>query len=80
MKNEFIKQNDLDHLNTCNYIICKYPQYINEALYRYSMNVRGLRDRVSYVAALLFVIKQNFDMRSIFALLTYLITIGRVKF
>lgn len=74
-----IGQNSLDHLNTCNYILGKYPEYTREALYCYSMNIRYLRKRLPYMTALLFVIRSSFDFKSLFAVILFIITFGRVK-
>ncbi|AVQ87627.1 glycosyl transferase 2 family protein [Plesiomonas shigelloides] len=74
-----IGQNSLDHLNTCNYIITKYPEYMKEALYCYSKNIRSLRKRLPYMTALLFAIRSSFDFRSLFAVILFIITFGRVK-
>lgn len=74
-----IGQNSLDHLNTCNYILAKYPEYTREALYCYSMNIRYLRKRLPYMTALLFVIRSSFDFKSLFAVMLFIITFGRVK-
>jgi glycosyltransferase involved in cell wall biosynthesis len=78
-KSKLITQANLDILNTCNYIICKYPEYLNEALFRYSINIRSLRDRSPYIGALMFSIRTNFDIKSIFALLVNLATLGKLK-
>lgn len=75
----YIGQNHLDHLNTCNYVISRYPEYSKEALYRYAMNIRSLRKRMPYMSALLFVIRSTGDLRSIFGALVYVMTFGGVK-
>lgn len=74
-----IGQNSLDHLNTCNYIIAKYPEYTKDALYCYSKNIRYLRKRLPYMTSLIFVIRTSFDFKSLFAILLFIITLGRVK-
>jgi glycosyltransferase involved in cell wall biosynthesis len=76
---EGISQNSIDHLNTCNYIISKYPQYTKEALHSYSRNIRSLRKKIPYISGLAFAIKVSFDLRSIFALFIYFFTFGKVK-
>lgn len=74
-----IGQNSLDHLNTCNYILANHPEFFNEAMYRYSKNIRSLRHRLPYLSALVFSLKVSFDFRSISAGLVFFLTLGRVK-
>lgn len=74
-----IGQNLIDHLNTCNYVIAKYPDYINEAIYRYSINIRTLRNSVPYSSALLFSIKISFNFKSIALLLLYFLSGKRIR-
>ena len=62
-----IGQNSIDHLNTCNYILSKYPEFFNEAMSCYSKNIRSLRHRLPYLSALIFSLKVSFDLRSFFA-------------
>jgi glycosyltransferase involved in cell wall biosynthesis len=78
-KKDSIGQNSLDHLNTCNYIISKYPEYTKEALYCYAKNIRRLRKNLPYSSALCFVVKTTFDLKSFFAIVLYFVTLGRVK-
>lgn len=74
-----IGQNSLDHLNTCNYILSKYPEFFNEAMFCYSKNIRSLRHFLPYFGALIFCLKVAFDFRSFFAVLVFMLTLGKVK-
>ncbi|MBW3226016.1 glycosyltransferase [Marinobacter adhaerens] len=74
-----IRQNSLDHLNTCNYILARYPEYFNEAMFCYAKNIRSLRHRLPYFKALIFSLKVSLDFRSIVAISVFLITLGKVR-
>lgn len=78
-KTEKITQNDLDHLNSCNLIISKYPQYFNEVIYRYAMNLIGIRHKVNYFDALFKSFCLSPSTKSFGGLITYLITFGKVR-
>jgi glycosyltransferase involved in cell wall biosynthesis len=79
IKQSQIGQNLIDHLNTCNYVIAKYPVYIDEAIYRYSINIRTLRNSVPYSSALLFSAKTSFDLKSIVLLVLYFLSGKKIK-
>lgn len=74
-----IGQNSIDHLNTCNYILSKYPEFFNEAMSCYSKNIRSLRHRLPYLSALIFSLKVSFDLRSFFAGFVFVLTVGKVR-
>ncbi len=78
-RTEKITQNDLDHLNICNLIIFQYPQYFNEAIHRYAMNLIGIRHKVNYFEALFKSFCLSPSMKSIGGLFIYLFTFGKVK-
>ncbi len=73
-------QNELDHLNSCNILLGKYPQYQNEILYRYSENIRALRlIKVNYIDYTIASAKINFNLKAIISLIIYYLTFGKVK-
>lgn len=74
-----ITQNDLDHLNTCNLIMSKYPQYFKQAIHRYSMNLIGIRHKVNYFDSLFKSFCLSPSIKSIGGLIIYLFTFGKVK-
>jgi glycosyltransferase involved in cell wall biosynthesis len=78
-KSDKIKQNTIDHLNSCNYVLAKYPQYTKNALYRYAMLLRGERHRLPYLKVLTHSVIVNRDLASAFAIFIYLITVFKVK-
>lgn len=74
-----LTQNDIDHLNSINIILFKYPKYFKEIMYRYSQILINIRHKVSYPLALFksFCIAPTF--KSFAGFLVYFITIGRKK-
>lgn len=78
-KSELIGQGAIDHLNTCNYILSKYPECFDEATYRYSINIRSLRFKLPYFRSLLYCFKNTFDIRSVFCIFVFIFTFGYVK-
>lgn len=78
-KNGKLSQGNIDHLNTCNLIIAKYPVFASQAFYAYAMNVRSGRFQMPYVQALYFSIKVAKDVRALVALTLYFCSFGRFK-
>lgn len=78
-KSTNITQNDLDHLNSCNIIISQYPQYFNEAIHRYAMNLIGIRHKVNYFDSIFKSFCLSPSIKSVGGLFVYLITFGKVK-
>ena len=54
-----ISQGNIDHLNSCNYILSRYPQYFNEVMYRYAIIIRSLRHNLPYKNSLIFSLKNS---------------------
>ncbi|MFW3355564.1 glycosyltransferase family 2 protein [Aliarcobacter butzleri] len=79
-KNEkHIKQNELDHLNSCNIILSIYPEYSKEVFYRYSKNLIGLRHKLNYSDILFRSFCIYPSIKSFGGLLIYFLTLGKVK-
>ena len=74
-----IGQNSLDHLNTCNYVISMYPEHAADAFYCYAKNIRSLRKKLPYLTSVFFAVKVTGDVRSIFALVLFVFTLGRFR-
>ena len=78
-KQKHITQNELDHLNTCNIILAKYPQYSSDAIFAYSQKLLSLRDKLSYGSAMWtsFCINRNYKVFG--ALFIYLLSFKKIK-
>lgn len=74
-----IGQNSIDHLNTCNYLLSKYPEYFNEIMFCYSVNIRSLRENLPYFKSLFFSFRVSFDIKSLAALFVFFVTFGRFR-
>ncbi|KMJ43657.1 glycosyl transferase 2 family protein [Xenorhabdus khoisanae] len=74
-----LSQAEIDHLNTCNIVIAKYPQYTSEALYAYSEILFHLRKKLDYKNSVYVSLKISFRYKKAIALLIYLFTFGKVK-
>ena len=77
--NKFISQNELDHLNTCNILLTKYPFYFNSILEIYSIKVRDLRFKIPYTDCLMFSLRINFNLKSFFALMIFFLSFKSIK-
>jgi glycosyltransferase involved in cell wall biosynthesis len=78
-KSMIIGRNTIDHLNSCNLILAKHPQYFKELLYCSSMIIRGERHILGYGKSLWFVFKATGDLKSLFGLFVYLFSFGIIK-
>jgi glycosyltransferase involved in cell wall biosynthesis len=78
-KTNYINNNEIDHLNTINILISKYPQYLHEITYRASTIWRGLRFKIAYKKALLISLGYRFNIKSFIGLLFYFISFKKVK-
>lgn len=78
-KQSSMGQVGLDHLNSCNYILSNYPEYFEEVMYRYAINIRSNRYHLPYVKSLIFSLKNNLDPKSFLSLIIYLGTLSKVK-
>lgn len=74
-----VGQNKIDHLNTCNYVISKYPVYFKEAMFSYSRNIRSLRHSLPYLGSLFFSVKVARDLKALSAILVLLISLGKIR-
>lgn len=76
---DFISQNELDHLNTCNILLAKYPQYSRQVMYSYSRLFRGLRHKLDYYEALMVSLCLSFNIKALIGLTIWLLSLRRVK-
>lgn len=74
-----IKQNFIDHLNSCNYVAVKYPKFFKEALYRHATLLRSQRNRLPYLNVMKHSLLVSGDLRFAFAILAYILTFGSIK-
>jgi len=75
----FITQNELDHLISCQIIMAKFPQYFSDVMFIYSKRLLGLRHKVNYLSCVWKSICLQPTIKAIIALIIYLITFGKVK-
>lgn len=74
-----ISQGAIDHLNSCNYILSKYPEYFKQAIHIYSLNIRSNRHYLPYFKSLLFCFRNTYDIKSLLALFVFLLTFSKIK-
>ena len=74
-----ITQNELDHLNSCNVILTKYPQYSTDAIFAYSQKLLSLRSKLDYGNTMWtsFCISRNYKVFG--ALFIYLLSFKKIK-
>ena len=78
-KSEIITQNEIDHLNTCNILIAKYPSLLKSILIIYAIKIRDLRKKIPYVQCLVYSLKINFNFKALYGLLIYNLTFRKIK-
>lgn len=78
---EYVSQNDLDSLNTCNIVIAKYPHLFSEAMYVYSMRLYKLRKKkeINYRSALMSSLKLRFRLSVFLRLFAHISSFGFLK-
>jgi glycosyltransferase involved in cell wall biosynthesis len=74
-----IKQNKIDHLNTCNIILSKYPQHLSDIKYAFSNRILALRHKAPYLSILLMSIRVKTHIKALGALVVYLMTLGNIR-
>lgn len=74
-----IGQNTVDHLNSCNYMLSKYPEYFTEIVYCYGILIRTQRRNLPYFSSLTACFKLTCDIKSLAAILIFCFTFGFVK-
>ena len=78
-KSQSITQNEVDHLNTCQIVLSKYPKYYDEVMIRYSLILASLRHKLPYLSTLKssYLLKPRF--KTAIPLILHLVTFGKVK-
>jgi glycosyltransferase involved in cell wall biosynthesis len=74
-----LNQNIIDHLNTINILLKKYPQFRKEIFFRASHIYRGLRFKIDYKTALKLSIGYKGNLKSVIGLFMYYLSLGKVK-
>jgi glycosyltransferase involved in cell wall biosynthesis len=74
-----ITQNEIDHLNTCNILISKYPHLLNSIMIAYSTKIRDIRNKTSYFSILYYSLKINFNFKAFLGLIIYFISFKKIK-
>lgn len=77
----FAKQGLLDHFNSINIIIQKYPHLLNEALYRYASLLLAQRniDKKFYFAFVTSSLKVRVTKNALGACLAYIFSFGKIR-
>jgi glycosyltransferase involved in cell wall biosynthesis len=78
-KYEHVGSNELDHLNSCNIILAKYPIYTADVFYAYSYKLLGLRHKLSYGPTMSLSFSINKSLKVLGALVIYYLSFGKVK-
>lgn len=78
--NNYIAQNELDHLNSCHIMLAKYPNYFNDIYYVYARRIASLRHRVPYFQSLWLSFKMSPSFKVFGALVVYCMSFGQLKF
>lgn len=74
-----VAQNDLDHLNTCNFVLLLDSGYFASALTAYSTRLLNLRKKVSYPRAVLASLRLSPSFKGAACLIAYLFTFGSIR-
>lgn len=74
-----LEQNIIDHLNSCNLIIERYPQYFNAAVHRLGDIYVAMRKHGNYFDKLWVGLKLNFRFKIFIILIIYLVSLGKIK-
>lgn len=77
--NREIGQNTVDHLNSCNFLLAKYPEYLNDLYASYSITLRSVRKQAPYFPVLLLSLKIKFDLKTLFAMMVFLASFGFIR-
>jgi len=75
-----LNQNLIDHLNTINILLKKYPQFKEEIYYRASVLYRGLRHKIDYDKALRLSLSYRLNFKAFAGLLIFYLTFGKVRY
>lgn len=78
-KTNFITQNEVDLLNTCNIILSKYPHLLADVMRAYAKRLRGLRHKIDYASILWASIKVKPTMKAIGGLIIYYLSLTKVR-
>ncbi|NOF19497.1 glycosyltransferase [Vibrio cholerae] len=78
-KENFITQNELDHLVSCQIMLAKFPQYFNDIMFIYSKRILGLRHKLNYLTCLWRSFCLSPSIKVVFGLGVYFTTFGKVK-
>lgn len=71
-----IAQNDLDHLNTCNFLMALDPRYFSLAMVAYSSRLLNLRKKVPYWRAVVASMRLSVSAKGCLCLIAYLFSFG----
>jgi len=77
--NNNINNSLIDHINTINILLAKYPQYKESINYRASKLYRDLRYKLDYELSLKLSLAYRLNLKSFLGLLVYIISLKRIK-
>ncbi|AYF43040.1 glycosyl transferase 2 family protein [Halobacteriovorax sp. BALOs_7] len=80
LKTNNISQADIDHLNTCNYLIKNSIKYFNEIRFRQSQIIFSLRNKMNYLECLKYSLSIRINLKALIALIVYYLTFTKYKF
>lgn len=78
-RKDFVTQNELDYLVSCQIIVVKFPQYLNDVLYVYSKKILGLRSKLPYFACVWRSFCIAPTVKSLGAMILFIISFTRIK-
>jgi glycosyltransferase involved in cell wall biosynthesis len=74
-----IRQNEVDHLLTCQLLLALYPHYSSDIFFRYSQLIFMLRGKLKYSDAVLLSIIKKPSMKSFFRLFLHYISLKKLR-
>jgi glycosyltransferase involved in cell wall biosynthesis len=74
-----VAQNDLDHLNTCNFILALDQKYFPLAMVAYGSRLLNLRKKVAYRQAVVASLRMSPSVKGMICLGVYLLSFGQVR-
>ena len=78
-ENQAVAQNDVDHLNTCNYILTLDRRYFPLAMVAYAGRLLNLRKKVPYFQAVSASMRMSPSVKATLCLGAYLLSFGQVR-
>jgi len=74
-----LSQNELDHLNTCNIILQRWPQFFSESMYCYSQRLIQSRHKLPYLKCLIKSFLISPTIKAATAGIVYIVSFRKIK-